>query len=61
MTPLWVWELEPNKDYWITLRDWLLWCASRSNYLYKQHPTIFETNNLRVGTTLRIKLPLEDK
>jgi len=58
MTPLWFWELEPNKDYWITLRDWMLYCADMQRS-WVPLPTIphFTESNWKIGTTLRIKLP----
>ena len=49
---LWVWELEAGKDYWVTLRDWMLYNASKSLW-----PEAFLNRELQVGSVLRIKLP----
>jgi hypothetical protein len=58
MTPLWFWELESGKDYWLTMRDWswMLYCANRQYSFVRHYPELFDTSN-KIGTALRIKLP----
>lgn len=61
MNALWYWELEPNKDYWIKQRDWMLYCASKPNPFLAQYDKMFSNEDFKVGQTLRIRLPNEPR
>lgn len=55
---LWYWELESGKDYWLTLRDFMLWTARQSWSLYRDFPPLPEPKaGMKIGTQLKIKLP----
>jgi len=57
MSALWFWELEPGKDYWLTLRDWMLYCARRPHPFVREYPEFFKNENIRIGSVLRIRMP----